>query len=107
MCNNQIRITAFIKQEIYSISDANTQKSAFRVWDDERLETLLVGSRVGVEENYNKKLVVLVYFSFCDICPDSKQYEQRKDLFGSKGMIDPSSSIKGGKIRNSVGTGRQ
>lgn len=50
VCNNQIKIIAFIKQEIYSISDANTQKSASQVWEDGRLETLLLGSRVGVGE---------------------------------------------------------
>lgn len=63
MCNNQIRIIAYIKQEIYSISDANTQKSASLVREDGRLETLWVRPRVGVEKNYNEKLVVLVYFS--------------------------------------------
>ena len=63
MCNNQIRIIAYIKQEIYSVSDANTQKSASLVREDERLETLWVRPRVEVEKNYNEKLVVLVYFS--------------------------------------------
>ena len=50
MCNNQIRIIAYIKQEIYSISDANTQKSASLVREDGRLETLWVRPRVGVEK---------------------------------------------------------
>lgn len=63
MCNNQIRIIAYIKQEIYSISDANTQKSASLVREDGRLETLWVRPRVGVEKNYNEKRVALVYFS--------------------------------------------